>query len=200
MGALRAAATRTYRVTAATNGGPGTGVAGLAFWNDYSPLLLNLLNQQAELQGVLIELFTPDPIPHDGFTLGPGVFGLGGNASLPPQTSGKIRFWGARPVTRNFGAFFMPWPATTDSTPLGNPNLTYLTNLQLLANQFVLPTNASDVGPSPPFPTRTVTFVADLPKFFGSNKNLVVTSLAEEWWATQRRRATPPLFAISPFW
>jgi hypothetical protein len=199
LGEFRAAVVRRFVVTNSTNGGVGPGVAAFKFWDTYSPLLLNVLTQQAELQGILIWAPPFSGTVVDSFTPEFATFGSGGNDALPPQVSGKIQFRGLRRQIRRLGRAYIPFPSATDNTPAGGPTAGYLTGLQAIADQLLLPLTATDSINLPPVINRLTTFRAHMDPHSTSNPNWLVESSTISKWGSQRRRAHKPLPGTWPF-
>jgi len=190
LGQFRAAVTRTFRMTAFTNGGPAWAPQIISFWNDYSTSLLDVLAADAEMQGIALYAtdYPPTLLIHSDFG---GPFpGQRGSASLPPQVCGKVSLWPSHPHAKRLGSMHLPFPPASDNTAGGSPSAGYLSALGPLRSQLLLATTASDTMPSPPFLPRTITYKADLPKPPGALDNLVIGTAARPLWSTQRRRAT----------
>lgn len=199
LGPFRACWTRHHRVTATTNGGPGINVAAARFWTIYSPLLLACTNQKAELQGITIASVATPQTPIEGWTLGPGTFGTGSLDPLPPAVAGLIRLRGDGRAQPNWGRVYLPFPGTGDNALSATPTAGYLANAGAVAAQLLVNLVATDNGPLPPFPARTVTFRACCLPSTAGRPNLLTQATALPAWATQRRRATPPFNVWSPF-
>lgn len=199
LGLFRAAATRRFTVVNNTNGGVGVGVLTAFLWNQYSPLLLDCMTSQAELRGLIIFPFPSDATPLEEYDPGPGTAGTRGNAALPPQVCGKIRFDGNQPLVRAAGFFYMPFPSSDDNDGSGNPTAAYLTSLQTLANEFRNQTLATQTSGAPPPLPKTTRLLATMPHHSFVNPNYVVQSSAMGKWSTQRRRAQPPMLSNWPF-
>jgi hypothetical protein len=198
-GNLRAATTRTFRVLAASFGGPAPGVLSARILTVSATELLACVSAYAELQGVAVWAATGPLALLDLWPAPGGSVGTGGNTMLPPAVTGKLRFRGSAGIPRNNGSMFIPYPSTSDNGNDARPTAAYLARLDAFADTIEPPIVASDIGPPPTFNNRTVTIrTCMLPSSFLSpniSSNMVPVGV----WSTQRRRSVPPLVGFSPF-
>jgi len=196
---FRAAICRTYRVTGVQNGGPAPLVLSGQLWSDYAAVLLPLMNQSSEMLGVYIEQYPPPITPLEIGGVGPGAFGTGSLDPMPPQVAGLLRVRNSGPVPRRGGRVYMFFPGLSDTTDQARPTADYLTRLQAYGSQLLLPTTGQDLGPSPPFPVRTVTIRACMLPSTGGAPNFLALTEPQDRWSSQRRRSVVPYFPPVPF-
>jgi len=199
LGAFRACSTRTWKATAVTNGGPGPGVAARAIYLAHGPALATLLNENAIIQGVVIQDLAVPPNAIDAWTEDPPMSGVGSLDPLPPQVAGRITLTGGALLSRNKGRIYIPFASVLDNDSNGRPTAEYQTKLQDYGDLLLTPVSASDVGGGPPPVSRAVTLRCVMLPTSPLSPNLVISTKADSFWGTQRRRATPPYVNFSPF-
>jgi len=199
LGPFRAANTRTYRVLSVVNGGPAPNLLASKLLTDYLSLFTNVMSDTSSVQGLVIWSTAVPPVALEAAVPTSPTFGQRSAATLPPQVCGRLDFLGSAARPRNKGRLFAPFPTAADNESNGTPTADYHTRLGSLGARFLTATTAQDLGPLPPFPTRSVSVRACVLPSTTLLPNLIVAQAPRVLWSTQRRRATPPHNNFSPF-
>lgn len=142
----------------------------------------DILCNNARYRGIRVRRLYPPNVDQWQDEVGGAAFGTAGAVALPTQTCGLLKLGSLQIGKKNNGRVYTPFPSADMNQLDGIPTTVAMGNLNVVASLFSTPLVVTGTGSS----TSTATPVicnAD-----GSVTVDVKTSIAEQAWATQKRR------------
>ncbi len=170
-----------YRVDNIINLGPTPVQAALFFDGIFAPLMKPLLYNVAVYYGVAVQKVWPLPRTAAGTNITNTGSGTAGASGLPKQTAGLCSKRTDLASRSGRGRFYAPFPSTSSNITGGVPTAGYITNLGVLATEIKTLEMWTVGGDSADF----------IPIVFNRKthaKTDLVTCVAKNFWATQRKR------------
>jgi hypothetical protein len=158
----------------------------------FSTLYPACLSENAEFRGVGVRPWTA-PITYAYDFAVSGEAGTIAGDSLPSQVSGVIALKTGLSGRHYRGRSYIPFPGESVSNIGGRPDATYLTALQLLADQL-----ATNTPVDPVFVTDDTDMFPAILNRVGATTQPVVQGIARNGWGTQRRRGAFGQTNLSP--
>jgi len=182
-----------YRVTE-TGGVPTDEIAANYFRALIGPLVIAIMADLANFQGVGVQILSPTAFPTIYDAEDPPLAGQVAGDPLPKQTCGLITKRTGFVGRAGRGRVYLPFPAESDSTILDVPSAGYIALMEDYAAALLV-INTMTVGGD------TAGFI---PVIFGSvpgpNQAKPITSWTKRTrWATQRRRSDFGATNTTPF-
>lgn len=183
---------RYFRCTATTGTGATTADAANLLDTTLGPVYIGLINNNASYLGTSVrKVSLPGPFLAAAVSVLNAGVGTAGAIAQAKQTAGLIRFRTDFIGKKQRGRAFVPFPASADDAGNGVPTAGYMTRLNNLASQIILPFVAG-AGVN----TATLNACLFVPKTGAFSP--ITFGLGYPAWATQRRRGdfgrtnTPP--------
>lgn len=175
----------THWLVSGTTAPPPTEQEVVNFYNGtVGPLVHPLLNNQAYYVGSTIQVVRPLPMGNLWRSEQVAFTGTAGASALPKQCSGIISKYGAVSGQEHRGRVYVPFPSESDNSSLGAPENAYVTRLRTLRD-FLFTNQVLTLSV---IPLIAITLAPRLYHRTDGTHEQVVTSLARQKWATQRRR------------
>lgn len=173
---------RYYAVTAIGGDGLTEFALANALKTEFGPLYQPMLTDNALFLGVSVRNLTRTPAAAAVTSSGGSLTGTSGEEALPTQVSGIITLRSALAGRANRGRLYIPFPSEDDNdAETVRPTAAYIANATALANALAL-----DFQPI--IGADSVTMVPIIKPGGPTDRVPIISAIAREAWATQRRR------------